>query len=171
MLDLEVGGLPPAKLARWAKTWLRRVEKHIGEPPILYTYASYWTSTAANAKGFARYPLWLANYGKDDGKIHPVRTVGGWPSIAIHQYTSKGRIAGWSEPVDLNVLKRGWTLDQLRLGAPPPPRTGYGPPWKLMAKGEVVHESSRLDAAFLARAAEQAKAGGAAAIRGTLRER
>lgn len=170
VLDLEEGGLPPKALARWAKSWLRRVEKRIGQPPILYTYSSFWTSTVGNAPGFERYPLWLANYGKDDGKVYPVRTVGSWPSIAIHQYTSKGRIAGWNDPVDLNRLKRGWTLDQLRLGAEPPPSPGYGPPWRLMARGEVLHEGGRLDAAFLARAAEQAKAGGVATIRGTLRE-
>ena len=39
-----------------------------------------------------------------------------------------------------------------------------------MAKGEVLHEAGRLDAAFLARAAEQAKSGGTATIRGTPRE-
>ena len=147
------------------------MEKRIGQPPILYTYSSFWTSIVGNAPGFERYPLWLANYGKDDGKVYPVRTVGSWPSIAIHQYTSKGRIAGWDNPVDLNRLKRGWTLDQLTVGAEPPPSLGYGPPWKLMAKKEVLHEASRLDAAFLALAAEQAKAGGTATIRGTLRER
>ena len=34
-----------AKLARWAKDWLKRVEKRIGQPPILYTYSRFWTST------------------------------------------------------------------------------------------------------------------------------
>ena len=170
VLDLETPGLSPAQLGRWAKAWLRRVERAIGQPPILYTYSSFWTSSVGNAPGFERYPLWLANYGKDDGEVHPVRTVGSWPSIAVHQYTSKGRIPGWPKPVDLNRLKKGWTLDKLSLGAEPPPAPGYGPPWRLVAKGEVLHESGRLNAAFLARVAEQAKAGGVATIRGTLRE-
>jgi lysozyme len=170
VLDLEAPGLPPKAMARWAKRWLRRVENRIGQPPILYTYSSFWTSSVGNAPGFERYPLWLANYGKDDGEVHPVRTVGSWPSIAVHQYTSKGRIPGWPKPVDLNRLKKGWTLDKLSLGAEPPPAPGYGPPWRLVAKGEVLHESGRLNAAFLARVAEQAKAGGVATIRGTLRE-
>jgi hypothetical protein len=34
----------------------------------------------------------------------------------------------------------------------------------------VLHEAKRLDAAFLERAAEQARTGGTATIRGTLRE-
>jgi lysozyme len=170
VLDLETPGIPPKAMARWAKRWLQRVEKRIGQPPILYTYSSFWVASAGNAPGFERYPLWLANYGKDDGKVYPVRTVGSWPSIAIHQYTSKGRIAGWPDPVDLNRLKRGWTLEQLTLGGEPEPGPGYGPPWRLMAKGEVLHEAKRLDASFLARVAEQAKSGGIATVRGTPRD-
>jgi lysozyme len=167
VLDLEVPGLPPRELARWARKWLRRVEKRIGEPPILYTYTSYWVSTVGNNRGFRRYPLWLANYGKNDGKVYPVRTVGGWPSIAVHQFTSEGRIPGYGGPLDLNRLRPGWTLDQLRLGAEPEPPPAYGPPWRLMAKGKVLNEGRRLDAAFLARVAEQVKAGGVATVRGT----
>lgn len=170
VLDLEVPGLAPREMARWARSFLRRVEKRIGEPPILYTYTSFWVSTVGNARGFARYPLWLANYGKNDGKVHPVRTVGGWRSIAVHQYTSEGRIPGFGGPLDLNRLRRGWTLDRLRLGAEPPPAPGYGPPWRLMAKGEVLHEARRLDVGFLERVAEQAKAGGIATVRGTPRD-
>lgn len=171
VLDLEVHGLPPKSMARWAKRWLQRVEKRIGQPPILYTYSSFWQSAVGNAAGFERYPLWLANYGKNDGKVNPVRTVGSWPSIAVHQYTSKGRIAGWDDSVDLNRLKKGWTLDMLRLESEPPPGPGYGPPWQLLAKGEVVHEGRRLDAAFLARVAEQAQAGGTVTVRGTPRDK
>jgi lysozyme len=170
VLDFELGALPPRALARWARRWLRRVEKRIGQPPILYTYSSFWTYAVGNARGFHRYPLWLANYSKNDGKVHPVSTVGSWPSIAVHQYTSEGQIAGWPRAVDLNVLRKGWTLDDLRLGTEPPPSPGWGPPWRLMAKGEVLHEAGRLDSAFLAKAAEQAKSGGVVTIRGTLRE-
>jgi lysozyme len=170
VLDFEYPGLGPRQLARWAKDWLKRVEKRIGQPPILYTYSSFWTSTVDNAKGFSRYPLWLANYGVDDGKVHPVRRVGDWASVAVHQYTSKGRIPGYEGRVDLNRLMRLWTLDHLRLGAEPPPLSGFGPPWQLSAKGKALHIAKRLDADFLARAAEQAKASGAATIRGTPRE-
>ena len=128
VLDFELAGMGPAKLRRWAKDWLKRVEKRIGQPPILYTYSAFWTSTVDNAVGLSRYPLWL------------------------------------------NRLMRGTTLDQLRIGGEPAPAAGYGPPWRLMAKGEVQHEARRLDAAFLERVAEQARTGGGAVIRGTPRE-
>ncbi len=170
VLDFEHPGLSPRQMALWARRWLRRVERRIGEPPILYTYPSFWQSVVGNASGFTRYPLWLASYGPDDGKVHAVRAVGGWTSIAVHQYTSKGRIDGYSGPLDLNRLMPGRTLDQLRLGETPPPNPGYGPPWRLLAKGEVLHEAQRLDAAFLERAAERARAGGVATIRGTPRD-
>jgi lysozyme len=170
VLDFEHGGIGPLKLARWAKAWLKRVEKRIGQPPILYTYSSFWTSTVENATGFSRYPLWLANYGVNDGTVHPVRTVGDWPKVTLHQYTSKGLVPGYDGRVDLNRLMKGSTLDELRLGGELPPSPGFGPPWRLMAKGQVLLESKRLDSAFLERAAEQAKAGGGAVIRGTLRE-
>ena len=170
VLDFEHTGLGPRELARWAKDWLKRVEKRIGQPPILYTFSAFWTSTVGNAVGFSRYPLWLANYGVNDGKVHPVRRVGDWASVAVHQYTSKGRIPGYEGRLDLNRLMSGWTLDQLRLGAEPPPTLGYGPPWRLVSKGRVFHESRRLDTDALERAAEQAKTTGAVTIRGTLRE-
>jgi lysozyme len=170
VLDFEHAGIGPLKLARWAKAWLRRVEKRIGQPPVLYTYSSFWTSTVENAVGFSRYPLWLANYGPDDGTVHPARTVGDWPKVTVHQYTSKGRIPGYEGRVDLNRLMQGSTLDELRLGGELPPAPDYGPPWRLLARGEVRHEAKRLDAAFLERAAEQARTGGTATIRGTARE-
>ncbi|HUG38085.1 MAG TPA: glycoside hydrolase family 25 protein [Candidatus Limnocylindrales bacterium] len=171
VLDLETPGLSPARMARWAKAWLRRVERAIGQPPILYTYPSFWTDQMGNSPAFGRYPLWLASYGKNDGRVHPVRKVGGWTSIAVHQYTSEGRIPGFSGPLDLNRLMRGWKLDQLRLGATtPPPAPRFGQPWRIVARDEVLHEGRRLDAGFLERARDEARGRGNVTIRGTRRD-
>jgi lysozyme len=170
VLDLERFGPSRRETARWAKRWLKRVQKRIGEPPILYTYSSFAQSLVGHEGGLTRFPLWLANYGKNDGKAHRVAPVGEWTSIAVHQYTSEGRIPGYTGPLDLNRLMKGWTLDQLRLGAEPAPAPGHGPPWQLSARGAVLHEARRLDAGFLERVAEQARAGGIATVRGTPRE-
>jgi lysozyme len=172
VLDLERRGRSAQDTARWANRWLRRVEKRIGEPPILYTYSSFAQFLVGHERRLTRYPLWLANYGKNNGRIHPVSTVGAWPSVVVHQYTSEGRIPGYSGPLDLNRLMKGFTLDQLRLGAepPPPPDSAFGPPWRLMSRSRVLHEANRLDGAFLERVAEQAKTGGVATVHGTPRE-
>ena len=171
VLDLETPGLSSAQMARWAKRFLQRVEKRIGEPPILYTFPSYWTDRMANSKAFARYPLWLASYGPDDGRVHPVRTIGGWERIAVHQYTSKGRIEGFSGQLDLNRLMRGSKLEDLTLGeAPPLPAPRFGKPWKILARSEVLHEGRRLDSGFLERAREEARGRGSVTIRGTRRD-
>lgn len=167
VLDLEHAGLSPTRMARWARAWLRRVEKRLGETPILYTFPSFWQTSLGNSTAFGRYPLWLASYGPDDGKVHGVRTVGGWQSVSVHQYTSRGRIPGYGGHVDLNRLMRGVALDTLRLGSTPPPRPAAGPPWRLMARGGVVHEARRLDAPFLERARLEARGRGAVTIRGT----
>jgi len=172
VLDLETPGLSPAQLGRWAKAWLRRVERAIGQPPILYTFPSYWTDRMGNSTAFGRYPLWLASYGPDDGRVHPVRKVGGWTSIAVHQYTSKGRIEGFSGPLDLNRLMRGTKLGQLTLGATPPLAvTRFGQPWRIVARDEVLHEGRRLDSGFLERARDEARGRGSVTIRGTRRDR
>lgn len=171
VLDLETPGLSPSRMARWAKAWLGRVEEAIGAPPMLYTYPSFWTDRMADSKAFGRYPLWLASYGRNDGRVYPVRTVGGWDSIAVHQYTSEGRIEGFSGRLDLNRLRRGWTLERLTLGTTPPPVTPrFGPPWRVQARGETVHEARRLDAGFLERAREEARTRGRIGITGTRRD-
>jgi lysozyme len=169
VLDFETPGLSSTQLARWAKRFLRRVEERIGEPPILYTYTSFWRDRVGDSRAFARYPLWLANYGPNDGRPHDVSPVGGWASIAIHQYTSEGRIPGFEGKLDLNRLL-GAELDALRVGAAPRPAPTFVAPWSLMARGEIVHEGRRLSAGFLERAGELARERGAVTIRGTRRD-
>jgi GH25 family lysozyme M1 (1,4-beta-N-acetylmuramidase) len=167
VLDLETPGLSSAQMARWAKRFLQRVEKRIGEPPILYTFTSFWRDKVGDSRTFTRYPLWLANYGPNDGRPHDVSPVGGWSSIAIHQYTSEGSIPGFDGDLDLNRLMAGRELETLRVGAAPPPAPRFTAPWTLATRGAVLHEGRRLDSRFLERAGETARERGAVTIRGT----
>ena len=55
----------------------------------------------------AKCPLWLADYGPDDGSEHPL-SIGipaPWKVLGAHQYTSKGRVPGINTNVDLSDLK------------------------------------------------------------------
>lgn len=167
VLDLETPGLSAAQMARWARVWLERVASRIGESPILYTYPSFWRDRVADSRAFTRYPLWLASYGRNDGRPHDVSPVGGWKTVAVHQYTSEGTVVGYEGRLDLNRLMEGWKLEALTVGAAPPPAPRYAAPWRLLARGNVLHESKRLDARFLERAGETARAQGAVTIRGT----
>jgi lysozyme len=182
VLDLERKGSSPTDTARWANRWLRHVEREIGHKPILYTYSAFASGLVGHEKRLTRYPLWLANYGKNNGRVNPVSTVGAWTSIAVHQYTSEGRIEGYEGPLDLNRIPKGSVLADLFLGEQasaskpktgaqpkpePVPEPAFGPPWRLTSRSKLLHEATRLDAAFLERVVEQAKAGGVATIRGT----
>src|SRR5262245_30824959 len=166
VLDLERRGSSPTDTARWANRWLRRVEKEIGQPPILYTYSSFAQYLAGHEKRLTRYPLWLANYGRNNGAVHPISLVGEWTSIALHQYTSEGRIDGYEGPLDLNRLPPGSKLEPLFLSADPTPEPEpepgdvFGPPWRITSRSKVLHEATRLDARFLERVVTEAKPGG-----------
>jgi lysozyme len=171
VLDLETPGLPPSRMAAWAKAWLKRVAAGIGERPILYTFTSFWTDRVGNSDAFTRFPLWLANYGPNDGRVHRVSPVGGWKRIAVHQFSSRGRIEGFDGDLDLNRLMEGSTLANLTLGEPPPPRPGFGPPWSIRARGEVLHEARgrALGPRFVERVEKELKERGSLTLRGTRR--
>ena len=66
----------------------------------LYTGYSYYTASKLNTvKG---YPLWIARYGLNDGKVNKAYE----PNFnqALWQYTSKGKVDGISTNVDVSLL-------------------------------------------------------------------
>ena len=115
-LSLEPGDLLPAcdfeqkpPDAEQALAFLRHVESHLGVKPILYTFPDYLGralahATPAQQQGLKRYPLWFADYGKDDGTDHGVIHDTHGFNVVAHQFTSKGKIDGAKPPTDLNHL-------------------------------------------------------------------
>jgi GH25 family lysozyme M1 (1,4-beta-N-acetylmuramidase) len=102
VLDLEqTGGLNPADLTTWTRTFLRTVEARTGRTPILYTFRTFWTNKIANTAAFAKYPLWFALYNSDKS---PGALPGGWPSWLIWQYDSGGAVNGITGRVDMNAF-------------------------------------------------------------------
>lgn len=88
---------------RWCKTFLEAIENRLGYKAMIYLNGNQnrtmdWNPIVANGNG-----LWLATYpyGEPDLKNPPATD---WPFIAIWQYTSSGRLDGYSGNLDLNVF-------------------------------------------------------------------
>lgn len=101
VLDLEqAGGLRPAALQSWVRTFLTTVEHATHRPPLIYTYNYFWQHQMGNATTFTHYPLWIASY-----TAHaPSPLPGGWTSWTLWQYTANGRLPGVRGVVDLSVF-------------------------------------------------------------------
>jgi lysozyme len=91
-LDLEyrIPG-PSRRLANWAIEWLRQVHTATGVHPIIYGSPYY-----LQACEFPHPPaaLWLAAYGRDDGKEHPYTIPHPWRTVAAHQYADNATVPG-----------------------------------------------------------------------------
>lgn len=103
VLDLEdAGGLGPAALYSWARTFLERVHQHAGVRAITYSGPAFiaernWPRTFGTGAG-----LWLAEWGANDGADHGAHVPRPWRRIVAHQYTSRGTVAGVTGHVDLS---------------------------------------------------------------------
>lgn len=91
----------------WAKAWLDHVQSKTGVKPLFYTYTAVLNSYNFSSIANADYGLWVANYGSDapQGYSQPNPPASPyWKSTAMYQYTSNGRLNGWSGRLDLNVF-------------------------------------------------------------------
>lgn len=85
--------------AAWIKTWCDRVYEKTGVRPLVYLSASY----RSLANGIGDYGLWIAQYANMDatGYQNSPWNEGAY-SCAIRQYSSCGRLSGYSGNLDLN---------------------------------------------------------------------
>lgn len=96
-----IGGLghlrpsEPKERIEQLRAAVRKVEA-AGLPVGIYTAGWWWWSNMAGSTEFAKYPLWHAEYGNNDGKRPPVTHVsyGGWSEVTLHQYTSNKLLCG-----------------------------------------------------------------------------
>lgn len=113
-LDWETGSSSAAKNAAWgniayAKKWLDLVKEKTGITPILYTSEAVAASGNWNAVA-KEYKLWGAQYANYNAMNYTSNpwSSGGWgpwgSNPTIQQYTSSGRIAGYSGNLDLNLF-------------------------------------------------------------------
>lgn len=112
VLDWEAGNLGNIS---WAKAWLDRVYEKTGVKPIIYMSASIMRQYDWSSVVNADYGLWVANYGSNNGTAqesvfdrYPLKY---WTFYALWQYTSTGKLSGYSGNLDLNYFsgdKEAW---------------------------------------------------------------
>lgn len=112
ILDWESGDLGNVT---WAKQWLDRVYEKTGVKPVIYMSASVMHSYDWSSVANADYGLWVANYGSNNGTAqesvfdrYPLKY---WSFYALWQYTSTGKLSGYSGNLDLNYFsgdKEAW---------------------------------------------------------------
>lgn len=107
VLDWEADALK--KGTAYAKEFLDHVYEVTGVKPLIYMSKSVcreydWSSVAK-----ANYGLWMAQYpnhnktGYKDNPWTDDKGLGAFKSVAIHQYTSAGRLTGYKGDLDLDI--------------------------------------------------------------------
>jgi len=85
----------------------KTVHDRTGVWPMFYSYGSY--AYGINFPKPVGNGLWLAAYGRNDGKEYPVSVPRPWKKYVAHQFTSRGTIPGIKGYVDLSISRRGLT--------------------------------------------------------------
>ena len=104
----------------WAQTWLDEVASKTNRKPMIYSYPQFLQTAMLRSPELAKYPLWIAAYGKDPAvatNVPGMKKVGcfahSWtksncsPNWQVWQYTSCGIGSKYGIPtarVDLNVF-------------------------------------------------------------------
>ncbi len=103
ILDLEINrkvmARDHAKIIQMAKEWLKKIEKHYGVRPIIYTYDIYFRDYL-KGHGFDKYDFWIARYNPAGPSARH------WE---IWQFTDKGRGPGISTNVDIDVFRGSYS--------------------------------------------------------------
>ena len=85
---------------RWIRSFNATVKGRLGVGPLFYTYPGLVPSLRLS--GPVGYGLWLASYGRNDGKEYPAVVPSPWRKVVAHQFTSCARVAGCDGLVDLS---------------------------------------------------------------------
>ncbi len=113
VLDIEeADGQSPSTVLAKIRTWLQVVEAGTQKTPIIYTASYFWETLNAETE-FAKYPLWVANYGATCPKMPP-----GFSGWSFWQYSASGSISGIGGNVDLNVFNGSRASLEALAGAP-----------------------------------------------------
>lgn len=108
ILDWESGDLSNTV---YAKKFLDTVYSLTGVRPLLYASSSVINNYNFTDIVNSNYGLWVAQYGVNNGSANEKPVVKNWNFYALWQYTSRGRIQGYEQDIDMNYFygdKEAW---------------------------------------------------------------
>ncbi|WP_125570449.1 GH25 family lysozyme [Lacticaseibacillus songhuajiangensis] len=105
VLDYE----PARPSVTWAKSWLDYVYAKTGVRPLIYMSLAVENTYDWSSVVKAGYGVWIAQYNNYNAvNGYTPRNLHGslkhWKTMAMFQYTSSGRLAGWGAPLDFDVF-------------------------------------------------------------------
>ena len=112
VLDIETEtGLTPAQVTSWVHLFLDAVQADTGRVPMIYSGSWFWRAYMGNPKGFAQYPVWIADY--EPANTGPT-LFGDWTYSSFWQYTDAAKVSGIADAVDASWFHGSLTqLSQL----------------------------------------------------------
>lgn len=122
----------------WAKKWLDRVYSQTGVKPMIYMSESVVNAYDWSAVANAGYTLWVAkyrdntpDYNYDMSNAGTVPKVKHWKTYKMWQWTSSGRLNGYSGNLDCNEFygtTSDWDALVGKTVAPTPVKSSYKAP-------------------------------------------
>jgi lysozyme len=102
-LDMEsLSSLSRDVQVMWARAFSQEIRRRLGRYPLFYSYPAFITGLLPDDAKPIGGGLWLAAYGRNDGKPYPFRVPKPWKKAVAHQFTSQGRVAGVTGLVDVS---------------------------------------------------------------------
>lgn len=100
--DLEIGGERGAE--EFARAFDREAVRRLGVAPLFYSYSAFIAALRLSKP--IGGGLWLASYGRNDGRDYGADIPRPWKHWVAHQFTSKGHAPGIAGAVDLSHAPR-----------------------------------------------------------------
>jgi lysozyme len=99
-LDIETneGKFGQLHITQFCMLWLETIKQQTGETPIVYTYTHF--AKTYLTKELSKWPVWIAHYGVDQPSDNGI-----WDQWSVFQYTSDGKLPGYSARLDVNVME------------------------------------------------------------------
>lgn len=98
VVDLETGN--PARVEAFAHLLSQEIRRRLGVTPLLYSYSAYLEAMRLSKP--IGGGLWLASYGRNDGRDHGAVAPRPWRRWVAHQFTSNARFPGVPGAVDVS---------------------------------------------------------------------